>query len=135
MLGLEINLDYSPTGSLAREPLQWIELVDTWSQFGLPLVILLRAPFAYEAPTAVGRSTPGELVINQPRGGLQDHQRLSLLETVLPMMLARPAVQGIIWQQARDGDDARYPGSGLLDDQLVPKPALHLFDQLREKFF
>ncbi|MFN6205817.1 MAG: hypothetical protein ACK49R_05175 [Planctomycetota bacterium] len=135
MLGLEIHLDYSPTGSLAREPLQWVELVDTWSQFGLPLVILLRAPLGYEPPTAVGRPASGDLVINQPRGGLQDHQRLRLLETVLPMLLARPAVQGIVWQQARDGDDPRYPGSGLLDDQLVPKPALHLFDQLREKFF
>lgn len=134
LLGLEIHLDYSPTGSLARDPLQWVELVDSWSQFGLPLVILLRAPFDYVAQTVEKRSL-GDLTVNQPRGGLVDHQRLRLLETVLPMLLARPAVQGIIWQQALDGDDPRYPGSGLLDDQLVPKPPLHLFNRLRERYF
>lgn len=134
MLGLEIHLDYSPTGSLPREPLQWVELIDIWSQFGLPLIVLLRAPFAHEPVTQAGQPSK-EFVINQPRGGMTDAQRLSLLETVIPMLLARPAVQGILWQQARDGDDLRYPSGGLLDDQLQPKEPLKLLEKLRNKFF
>ena len=134
MLGLEIHLDYSPTGSLPREPLQWIELIDTWSQFGLPLIVLLRAPFAHEPITQAGQPIK-DFVINQPRGGMTDDQRLGLLETVIPMLLARPAVQGIIWQQARDGDDLRYPSGGLLDDQLQPKSPLKLLEKLRQKYF
>jgi hypothetical protein len=134
MLGLEIHLDYSPTGSLPREPLQWVELIDTWSQFGLPLIVLLRAPFAHEPITQAGQPSK-DFVINQPRGGMTDDQRLSLLETVIPMLLARPAVQGILWQQARDGDDLRYPSGGLLDDQLHPKAPLKLLEKLRKEFF
>lgn len=134
MLGLEIHLDYSPTGSLPREPLQWVELIDTWSQFGLPLIVLLRAPSAHEPTTQAGPPNK-DFVINQPRGGMTDDQRLGLLETVIPMLLARPAVQGILWQQARDGDDPRYPSSGLLDDQLQPKATLKLLQNIRKKFF
>lgn len=134
MLGLEIHLDYSPTGSLPREPLQWIELIDIWSQFGLPLIVLLRAPFAHEPITHAGQPSK-DFVVNQPRGGMTDSQRLSLLETVIPMLLARPAVQGILWQQARDGDDLRYPASGLLDDQHQPKAPLKLLESLRKKYF
>ena len=66
---------------------------------------------------------------------MTDDQRLSLLETVIPMLLARPAVQGILWQQARDGDDLRYPSGGLLDDQLHPKAPLKLLEKLRKEFF
>jgi hypothetical protein len=51
------------------------------------------------------------------------------------MLLARPAVQGILWQQARDGDDLRYPSGGLLDDQLHPKAPLKLLEKLRKEFF
>ncbi|MDG2469998.1 MAG: hypothetical protein P8M80_12015, partial [Pirellulaceae bacterium] len=40
-LGLEFNLDYWPHGSLMRDPLQWVDLIDRWSQFGFPLVIYL----------------------------------------------------------------------------------------------
>lgn len=132
MLGLEINLDYSPTGSLPREPLQWVELIDVWSQFGLPLIVLLRAPFDH-SPKASSDSQ--DFVVNQPRGGMTDAQRLNLLETVIPMLLARPALQGILWQQARDGDDARYPSAGLLDEQSRPKAPLHLLEKLRKQYF
>ncbi len=40
--GLEIDLDYWPNGSLIRDPLQWLDLMDTWSQFGMPLFLFLR---------------------------------------------------------------------------------------------
>ena len=33
-IGLEINLDYGATGSAFRDPLQWIDLVDIWTQLG-----------------------------------------------------------------------------------------------------
>ena len=43
-IGLDINLDYWPAGSVVRDPLQWIDLVDVWAQLGLPLMICLRTP-------------------------------------------------------------------------------------------
>ena len=43
-LGIEVNLGYFPGGSAMRDPLQWIDMLDTWTQLGLPLIVLLRAP-------------------------------------------------------------------------------------------
>lgn len=131
MLGLDIHLDYWPNGSLAREPLQWLDLIDLWSQLGLPLVICLRAPFGN--PGSSGGA--GDVVANLPRGGMDDAARLKLLETVIPMLLARPSVQGIVWQQTLDDDDLRYPGSGLLDAGLIEKAPLQMFRRLRAKFW
>lgn len=115
-LGLDINLDYWPGGSIARDPFQWLDLVDIWSQFGLPLVLCLRIPECVEAPLAGENSRNGH---NEVRAGSTSAQRLQLLEHVLPMMLARPMVAGIIFRQWSDSDDPRFPCGGLVttDDQ------------------
>ncbi len=108
MLGLDINLDYWPHGSLLRDPVQWIDLIDLWSQLGLPLVIHLRAA------TGVYSAT-----VNRPiaiRNSCSESEMCHLLSTVVPMLLSRPMVRAIVWQQFYNGDDQRYPCGGLLDD-------------------
>ena len=50
-----------------------------------------------------------------------DAVRIKYLKTILPMLVARPAVQGIIWSQWLDGDDTRYPHGGLASDKDVRK--------------
>ena len=132
MLGLDIHLDYWPVGSLPRDPIQWIDLIDAWSQLGLPLVICLRTP-SNSSSTIVERLT--DVPVNSARGGLSETARLELLETVIPMMLARPAVQGIIWMQTTDAEEPRYPGGGLLNAALEPKPILEMFQRIRKKFW
>lgn len=127
MLGLDINLDYWPGGSAIRDPLQWIELLDIWSQLGLPLVICLRCPSGDRvAPTAETGSD-----VNFPRLAVEDSQRFELLRTVIPMLIARPIVHGIVWQQWSDGDDSRFPGGGLVDEQGKEKLSLEFLRQLR----
>ena len=114
-LGIEVNLSYWPGGSFMRDPIQWIDMLDVWTQLGLPLVIILRAPTW---------STDGKEVMldeadeNQPRhvntfDRTDDQQRIDYLRTILPMLVARPAVHGLIWSQWLDSDDERYPHGGL----------------------
>lgn len=110
ILGLEINLDYWPNGSAVRDPLQWIDLVDVWAQLGMPLVLFLRVPFG-ESPDAP--LTSQDRHINRSPSNLNDKNRLDFLTYVLPMMMARPAVYGVVWQQWTDADDSRYPSAGL----------------------
>lgn len=118
MLGLEINLDYWPNGSAIRDPLQWIDLVDIWAQLGLPLILFLRAPFgpAANEPTQIDRH------INKITSNLTDQNRIDFLKVVLPMMVARPAVYGFVWQQINDSDDPRYPRGGIKDETGALKP-------------
>lgn len=127
--GLEINLDFWPGGSVVRDPLQWIDLVDIWSQFGIPLVICLRFPSA-GLPAAA--DCPVDRRVNQQRSNLTEQQRLKMLEIVLPMLLARPAVQGFLFMQTSDQDDLRFEHGGLVDCQGIRKPGFAVIDQLQE---
>jgi hypothetical protein len=127
-LGLDINLDYFPNGSAVRDPLQWIDLIDVWAQLDLPLILCLRSPSGSEqvpADRAVDR------LVNQQRSNLQEQQRLKFLNTVLPMLVARPSVHGIVWRQWQDGDDDRFPHGGLVDAAGNPKPIYQVVEQLR----
>ena len=114
-LGLEINLDLWPNGSAIRDPLQWIDLVDIWAQLGLPMVICLRAPCGGTTGTK-GTGTRNETCSN-----LNDQQRIEFLKTALQMMVARPSVHGLIFQQWQDSDDLRYPNSGIVKADGSPK--------------
>ena len=103
-LGLEINLDYWPIGSLPRDPSQWVDLLDFWSHFGVPLLIFLRLP--------IGSALPGEGPAGASRGGeaalpkdqqvihsLGSTEQIAYLRAILPLLLGRPNIRGVIWNQ------------------------------------
>ena len=114
-LGIEVNLGYWPGGSFMRDPIQWIDMLDVWTQLGLPLVIILRAPtWSLDSDDV----SLGDAEDKVPRhintfDRIGDQQRISYLRTILPMLVARPAVHGLIWSQWLDTDDERYPHGGL----------------------
>lgn len=118
MLGLDINLDYWPNGSLPRDPIQWLDLIDLWSQLGLPLVIRLIAPTQVVGEQKQSSSSG----LNVVRGSISDEQLFRLLDSIIPLIQTRPSVHGIIWGQLQDGVDPRFPCGGLLDADGVPKP-------------
>lgn len=108
-LGLEFNLDYWPHGSLLRDPLQWVDLIDRWSQFGLPLVIYLCAP------TGSIKESPNNRFLQTIRGGAQARKFNEYLETIIRLLTHRPAVNVIAWRRVFDDDNIRFPFSGLVD--------------------
>jgi hypothetical protein len=141
-LGLDINLDYWPNGSAIRDPLQWIDLVDIWAQLGLPLVLCLRSPFQrnFHQSNPNDNQSPDAASPQRRRSGSQnsvcsnisDDQRSEFLRTVLPMMVARPSVHGLILRQWQDFDDARYPNGGLVDVTGKTKPIAAVVQHLRK---
>ena len=74
----------------------------------------------------------GNLVC-RPGEGMTDEQRIEMLQTVLPMMAARPMVAGLMWQQWSDVGDTRFPFGGLMTQEEVKKPVLDMFHQLRRR--
>ena len=125
-LGLEINLDLWPSGSTIRDPLQWIDLVDIWAQLGLPMVLCLRAPCGGNA------ETKGAETRNQTCSNLNDQQRIDFLKTALTMMVARPSVHGLIFQQWQDADDLRYPNSGIVRADGTPKEIFSVLETVNQ---
>jgi len=123
-LGIEVNLGYWPNGSMLRDPLQWIDMLDLWTQLGIPLIVLLRMPTWATAGSDDGGELPPVTSSDRRINTFDtksDAVRISYLKTILPMLVARPAVQGIIWSQWLDGDDIRYPHGGLYNDKDIKK--------------
>ncbi len=123
---LEINLGYHPGGTLPRTPLEFSRQLDHWSLLGLPLFVSISVPSAeHEDPLARRRVTvsPGTSTV--------DTQRAWIARNV-PLMLSKPFIQGILWNQVLDSQPHDFPHGGLFDQQDRPKPALHSLAAIRQ---
>jgi hypothetical protein len=52
---------------------------------------------------------------------------------VAPLLLARPSVQVLLWNQLSDAEPHEFPNSGLFDAKGKAKPALALLRELRKQ--
>ena len=122
--GLEFNMDYWPQGTLMRDPLQWVDLIDRWSQFGLPLAIYLTVPTG--DAESVGTSRFAQTIRNSTDAS--GYRRY--LTTVFNLLVRRPAVNVVAWRRASDSDNQRFPLSGLIDVSGQPKGIFEWFERL-----
>jgi len=131
-LGLEINLGYWPGGTLPRDLLEISRQIDRWTQFGLPLLIVLTVPSG-SGPDP--QSQPGATPLHGGSpGGLTPIGQRQIAERLLPVLLAKTAVQGIVWNQLDDGMPHEFPHGGLIDAAGRTKPTWELLAQLRQNY-
>jgi hypothetical protein len=128
-IGVEIDVGYWPDGVAHRDPLEWSRIIDQWSLLGLPLYVFLAAPSGVDE--AGGK--PNVVLNDNVPGGWSAAAQAAWIKQFVPMLLAKPAVQGIAWQQAYDGKSAALPGAGLFDAAGKPKPALQELAALRSE--
>jgi hypothetical protein len=127
-LVLEINLGYYPGGTLPRDPVDISRQLDYWASLGLPLHISLNIPSgAHEDPLALRR-----VKLPSAQWSAQDQQ--AWIGRLLPMLLAKPYVQGILWNQLRDSEPHEFPHGGLFDVRRQPKPGLHALHWFRQAY-
>lgn len=131
-IGLEINLGYHPGGSPTRDLLDVSQMIDMWSWVGAPLHIFLSFPSAAsEDPLANSEATPLPAAI--PEGWSPQAQQ-SLVERYVPLLIAKPMVQAVVWNQYRDAEPHHFRHSGLLDPQDRMKPAVQSLANVRKRF-
>lgn len=116
--GLEFLPGYSPQGTFLRDPLQWIDLVDRWAQFGLPLVVYLAAPLV----TSDGRLPSSRFAQTISESCLVP-EFVDHLVLLIELLKSRPSVNVVVWKYGSDAENPRFPLSGLLDERGKPKPA------------
>jgi hypothetical protein len=130
-LGLEVNVGYQPGGSVHRGPLALSRLVDAWSQLELPLLVALTLPSsAADDPQANGKvrvlaGEQDEVTPQSQRDWITQH---------VPLLLAKSAVQVVLWNQLSDATPHYYPHSGLFDATEQPKPALEALRKMRQQY-
>jgi hypothetical protein len=130
-LGLELNLGYSPGGMLPRSPLALNRLLDHWSLLGLPLYVSLTAPSSADVdPQSRGAA---RVLPEVAAGGWTERAQQAMAERYVPLLLSKPAVQGVFWNALRDRVPHEWPHSGLIAPDGRPKPALDTLAALRRE--
>lgn len=153
-VGLEVNHNYWPSGTLPRDLLEFNRLVDQWALLGLPLMLLMRQPLSVQtdrnANPKLGmvtswfpfshQATPqtGEPPVES---GKSKPARTQTVETagppvaadILELMLAKQAVQGIMWNQLSDAFPHQYPNAGLFGPNGEKRPLVDRWINLRRE--
>ncbi len=122
-IGLDINLGYWPNGSLPRHLLDISRLLDTWSTLGVPLLTSLACP-----------SKPDPDPQADERIQIMTERNLQAdVAQMIHVMLAKPTVHGIIWNQLTDALPHTYPNAGLYDENFAVKPLLAEIQAIRSQ--
>jgi hypothetical protein len=128
-IGLEINVGYTP-GSEPRDALEFGRQMDRYSSLGLPLLVSLTAPSSTAPDTRARRKNQ---VVPMADGALTPAAQRAWADRVLPMLLAKQSVQGLLWNQLLDSQPHALPHGGLFDEKDQPKPILELLQKLRRE--
>jgi hypothetical protein len=129
-IGLEINVGYTPGGSEPRDALEFGRQMDRYSSLGLPLLVSLTAP-SISSPDA--RAQRKSQVVSFAAGPLTPAAERSWADKILPMLLSKQSVQGLLWNQLLDSQPHALPHGGLYDEKDHAKPILELLQKLRRE--
>jgi len=124
-LVLECNVGYYPGGTQPRPILEFSRMIDAWSFFELPLWISVCAPGAAGEDPQSRRK-----FAMLPDTWTPDAQQ-AWAASYVPLLLVKPGVQGVLWNQLRDDTPHDFPHAGLFDQDGRVKPALDVLAALR----
>lgn len=127
--GLEINMGYWPDGTLPRDVLEICRMIDRWSSLGLPLVIILTIP-----SENASINTKDRQILPFGNNSMDPNTQAQLASEIVRACLAKPAVQGVVWNQLVDGDSSLYPNAGLFHSDGEPKPVLQTLKEIRTRY-
>jgi hypothetical protein len=123
---LEVNLGLCRGGTLPRSPLEFARLLDYWSVLGLPLFVSLSVPGGGgDDPRARRQTTAGD-------AGWSPEAQQRWIARYLPVILAKPNVQGVFWNQLSDHQPHDFPHAGLFNERRKAKPALKTLASIRQ---
>ena len=132
-IGLELNIGYHPLGTAVYDVLDISRKIDHWSLLGLPLIIQLTVPSS-SADDPQSRQASHATIRDAGPADDGDPQA-AWLRRHLPLLISKPAVRGIVWNQLRDAAPHDFPHGGLLDVKDREKPALAYLRKTREQQF
>ena len=95
---------------------------------GLPLLVGL------SLPSADGADPKARQKIDFSAGSWSLAAQQAWAARYVPLILAKPGVQAVVWNQFEDGQPHDFPHAGLLTPQGQAKPALRTLAALRAAY-
>lgn len=128
--GLEINAGFTPGGSSHRPAFEMGRMLDQWAVWGLPLMVQLSTASSNAEDPLAKKNIRADLAGGEAES-THDPQLLWAKE-VLPLLLARSAVQVVLWSQLTDSIPHELPNAGLFDAEEKAKPTLGFMRDLQK---
>jgi hypothetical protein len=125
-VALEINFGYHPGGTLSRDPLEFSRQLDYWSLLGVPLFVTLCVPSSSEEDPLARRRT------RLPPGTWTAKGQAAWVARYVPLLLAKPYLHGLFWNQLHDSEPHDFPYGGLFDLERRAKPTLAQLASIRQ---
>jgi hypothetical protein len=130
-VALELNLGYWPGGTMPRDLLAIIRHIDRWSLLGIPLIVYLTMPSSVEDdPRAVGEA---RIVLGNGTTSGAAAMGQTMAHHLIPLLLSKSSLHGIVWNQLSDGEPHEFPNSGLFDGDGIAKPILPALAAIRKE--
>ena len=130
-IALEMNLGYWPGGSLPRDLLAVSRHLDRWSLLGMPLIVYLTMPSSVARdPQATGAA---QVVPRQASTDAPPAMHQTLAGQLIPLLLSKPALHAVVWNQLSDREPHEFPHSGILDHAGNAKPLLSVLGSIRRE--
>ncbi len=124
-LAIEMNVGYQQGGTPSRDPLDTSRLLDYWSMLGVPVYPTLTVPGSGEADPLARRHTSVQI------SDCSTSSQAEWIDRFVPLLLAKPFVRGVLWNQLRDSEPHDFPHGGLFDARRQPKTALERLGAIR----
>lgn len=124
---LEIAAGYKGRGSLSRDRLAISRLVDMWSLLGIQIHVILACPSNSGPDSQASAEIPVESGVW--KASWSEAAQAEWLESVLPMLAAKPVVSGVYVSHLSDAKPHRFPHAGLVRADGRPKPSLDVLQQ------
>ena len=141
-LNLEIPIGYQSVGTSHRDLMDFSQLLDHWSLFGLPLFVTLAFPAqdSMEASndlTDSSHSSAEGIQISPPQWKTpwNPQAQADWIEQYVPLVLAKDQVIGVFWTHFSDQHPHRFPHAGLLNQSHQLRPSFQSFCKIRDRYW
>ena len=124
-LAIEMNVGYQPGGTPPRDPLDTSRHLDYWSMLGVPVYLTLTVPSSNEPDPLARRHTTVQM------GDCTPSSQAEWADQYIPLLLAKPYVRGVLWNQLRDSEPHDFAHGGLFDARRQPKLAVEHLARFR----
>ena len=127
-IGIAINMGFQSGSSLSRELLEFGRQLDRWSLLGLPLLVTI------SVPGGQGEDSQAQIANTSVPDGWTPEQQAEWIRDYVPMLLSKPSVQAVLWNNLRDDEPHDLAHSGLFNTAGQPKPAIAELQKIRQQF-
>ncbi len=120
-IGLDYRIGYLSNATMPRSPVDFSLALDRWGNLGIPTLVQLTIP---------GETGPDT---NSDFTGSAPEQQLKIARPLLQLLLAKPSVHGIVWNDWANGAPHQTNQSSFLGANGQPRPLQQYLMKLRQE--